>query len=83
MQNNISVIHILGQSNIADYLSRHSFEDKYDRTKMLIKFSRDHINLNSTHVTTLFIIPKEESISETLNQAIQLKGKKNRFIYLK
>ena len=82
MPYNFSVIHKSGQSNIADYLSRHPIEGKYDSKKMLNKFARDHINSISTHAATLMIIPKEEIISETLKdddlinlkQAIQLKG---------
>jgi hypothetical protein len=84
MPYNFEVIHKSGASNIADYLSRHPIEDKYNSTRMLNKFASDHINAISSSAPTCMIVSKDEIIKETLldsdlvllKQAIQYKGDK-------
>ena len=66
MPYNFRVIDTLGESNIADYLSRHPIEDKDKNLKQYIKDANDHINAITIESPTLLVVPGDEIIKETL-----------------
>jgi len=66
MPYNFRVIHTPGESNIADYLSRHPIEDRNVNLKQYIKDANDHINAITIESPTLLVVPEDEIIEETL-----------------
>ena len=53
MPYNFRVIHTPGESNIADYLSRHPIEDRNVNLRQYIKDANDHINAITIESPTL------------------------------
>ena len=66
MPYNFRLIHTPGESNIADYLSRHPIEDRNVNLKQYIKDANDHINAITIESPTLLVVPEDEIIEETL-----------------
>ncbi len=66
MPYNFKVIHKSGESNIADYLSRHPVNSNENTVKQYIKDATDHINAITIESPTLLVVPEDEIVAETL-----------------